>query len=175
MKWLRPLRNRKPNSRRQPPRPHTARPGVEALEDRFLLAVNAHVAIYPTPITAADNGGITRGPDGNLWYTKGATNRVGKVTLNGEVTEIATAPGSLPFRITTGSDGNLWFTDRARKVISRITPQGAVKDFAVPGGAAGVATRSITVAPDGNLWFTETGDNKVGRITPSGTVTEFPL
>src|SRR5665213_4546154 len=63
---------------------------------------------YKLPTANAGPGGITAGPDGNVWITEFFGNKVAKVTSSGAVTEY-TVPtiGSEPLSITTGSDGNL--------------------------------------------------------------------
>ncbi len=101
------------------------------------------------PVTSnSDPEGITTGPDGNLWFTDGQGDKIGRITPSGTVTEFAVpTPGSQPQGITTGLDHNLWFTE-----------------FAVP--TSGSQPQGITAGSDGNLWFTEPGANKIGRIAP---------
>src|SRR5262245_38182118 len=55
---------------------------------------------------------ITTGPDGNLWFTEGIGNQIGRITSAGAVTEFAIpTAGSQPLSITAGPDGNVWFTE----------------------------------------------------------------
>jgi virginiamycin B lyase len=50
---------------------------------------------------------ITRGPDGNVWFTLQAS--IGRITPAGSITAFPVpAP---PWGITTGPDGNIWFTE----------------------------------------------------------------
>jgi virginiamycin B lyase len=66
-----------------------------------------------SPLTADSKPqGITVGPDGALWFTEEAGNKIGQLTTAGHFSEftIPTA-GSAPFGIVTGSDGHLWFTE----------------------------------------------------------------
>jgi virginiamycin B lyase len=92
------------------------------------------VTEFSTGITSGgfnpDNGqplhaepvGITAGPDGNLWFTEFATNRVGRITTAGVITEFAagiTGPAQ-PRGITTGPDGNLWFAEESTDRIGRL-------------------------------------------------------
>src|ERR1700674_3708967 len=83
---------------------------------------------------------ITRGPDGNLWFTETSPARIGRITPQGLVIEFleGITPGSEPHDITEGPDKNLWFTERAGDRIGRITPEGKVTEFSVgitPGSA----------------------------------------
>ena len=53
--------------------------------------------------------GITVGPDGALWFTAMGTGVVGRIDVDGEISEEA-VPGGMPSMITTGPDNALWFT-----------------------------------------------------------------
>ncbi len=115
--------------------------------------------------------GITAGPDGNVWFTESAANRIGRITPAGVVTEFSEGLGSAaPSQITAAADGNLWFSgwflEGGR--IGRITPAGEVRKFPATAGSMG----GIAVGPDGNVWFTA-GRGRVGRITPGGAVSTF--
>ena len=114
---------------------------------------------------------ITQGRDGNLWYTGAATDRIGKVTTSGKVTEYPLPEGSEPWGITQGPDGDLWFTDVSGRV-GKITTSGTVTEYPLPGGGQ---PYGITRGPDGNLWYANANPNAIGKITTSGTVTEYPL
>jgi virginiamycin B lyase len=73
--------------------------------------------------------GITTGPDGNLWFTNEDSNKIGRMTPAGVVTQftIPTAD-SHPWGIAAGPDGNLWFTENQGNKVGRITtgiPEGS--------------------------------------------------
>jgi streptogramin lyase len=157
---------RKRRSVRKHPRPQ---PVMEALDNRILMSVTE----FPIPdTTTARPEGITRGPDGNLWFTETLADRIGRITPAGVVTQFSLPFLSQPSEITAGPDGNLWFTETGSGRIGRITTAGVITEF-----SAGITPNSrpvgITRGPDGNLWFTEVQANKVGRITAAGVVTEF--
>ena len=117
---------------------------------------------------------IVAGPDHNLWFTESIANRIGRITVNGDVTEFPIpSAGSGPSGIVAGPDGNLWFTEAAAGKIARIDMGGAVTEFALPAASRNRAPSSIVVGPDGNLWFTEARGARIGRITTAGTITEF--
>jgi hypothetical protein len=129
--------------------------------------------------------GITAGPDGNLWVTEPAANKVAKVTPSGTVTEypVPTANAAPQF-ITAGPDGNLWVTEGTCTVagrVAKVTPAGAVTEYPVPTAIS--YPYGITAGADGNLWFTESATapcavstaNKVAKVTPAGTFTEYPV
>ena len=65
---------------------------------------------------------ITAGPDGNLWFTEGTGNKIGRITTAGVITEFsALTATSQPAGIAAGPDGNLWFTEYNGNNIGRIT------------------------------------------------------
>ncbi len=130
---------------------------------------------YPVPIANASPAGITKGPDGNVWFTEANTHQIARITPSGTVTEYGIPTAGTPWDIVTGPDGNLWFTELFGHKIGRITPTGTVTEFIVPAAGSYLALTGITSGPDGNVWFTETNENQIGRITPSGTITEFTL
>src|SRR2546421_9401158 len=67
---------------------------------------------YPVPTANSKPENITRGPDGNLWFTEFFGNKIGRISTTGIITEypIPTS-SSWPEGITAGPDGNLWFTE----------------------------------------------------------------
>ena len=120
---------------------------------------------FPVPTAGSIPGGITSGPDGNLWFTEGDGNKIGQITTAGAITEfpVPTA-GSIPWGITSGPDGNLWFTEFFGNNIGRITTAGVITEFSIPTATGGPF--GITWGPDGNLWFTEGNASKIGQVTP---------
>jgi streptogramin lyase len=130
---------------------------------------------YPIPTTGSWPSGIIAGPDGNLWFAERNSNKIGRITTGGVITEFPVPSGGRPIEITTGPDGNLWFTEETGNSIGRITTGGVITEFPVPSGGSGLLSNGITAGPDGNLWFTEGNANQIGRITPTGVITEFPV
>jgi virginiamycin B lyase len=136
-------------------------------------------------LTQSQPYGITSGPGGALWYTATERNgnRVGSITIGGQVGELLDGPPpgyiGVPFSIAAGPDGALWFAECAPQAlpctnseIGRVTWQGNFTQYS----AAGVSAYGIAVGPDGALWFTDGGAaNKIGRITTAGAMTEFPV
>jgi len=108
--------------------------------------------------------GITVGPDGNIWFTEGSTNKVGSMSLASVFgPELILSAASQPRGITPGPDGNLWFTEYLGNRIGRATPMGKINEASVPTANAGLSG-GITSGPDGNVWFTEPTGNKVARV-----------
>jgi streptogramin lyase len=139
-----------------------------------LMGMAVTTSEFPIPTANSYPGGITAGPDGNLWFTESSGNKIGRITPAGQIDEfpIPDSGSRSPTAITAGPDGNLWFTEPNGYKIGRITPAGLIDEFLVRTGRA----FRITAGPDGNLWFTESDANKLGRLTPDGTLLpEFPI
>jgi sugar lactone lactonase YvrE len=157
------------------------RPGVEALERRRLLSLAALPPIEEFPIStpAAGPHEITTGPDGALWFTEYAGNKIGRITAGSLTDYSGLSPSSAPVGIAAGPDGNLWFTEVGNPLvpgsgnkIGQINPTThVVSEYG--GLTASSGPTGITAGPDGALWFTESGVDKIGRITTSGNVTEY--
>ena len=140
------------------------------------LTADAAVIIteYGGLTTSSGPHGITSGPDGALWFTEGAGNRIGRIDpTTHAVTEYELTPSSDPRIITSGPDGALWFTEYSGNRIGRIDPTThAVTEYG--GLTAGSLPYGITSGPDGALWFTEYLGDRIGRIDPTThAVTEY--
>jgi virginiamycin B lyase len=132
-------------------------------------------------------GGITLGPDGNLWFTMTDTGQLGSVTPAGVISEVSlTNTQATPFSIVTGPDRNLWYTDvwgapatpgqpgPFYPAIGRSALSGAGTEFRLRTNA-NVQPDFLTVGADGNVWFTEYDGNQIGYVTPAGVLTEVSL
>jgi virginiamycin B lyase len=147
------------------------------------------IAEFPTPTATDELGGITSGPDGNLWFTESLSPEGSQIGMINPTTHAIaefptpTANANLG-SITSGPDGNLWFTENPgvgvgpRPVVSSaqigmISPTThAITEFPTP--TANVEFGGITSGPDGNLWFTES--SQIGMINPTThAIAEFPL
>jgi virginiamycin B lyase len=132
------------------------------------------ISEFAVPTAGSQPTAIATGPDGALWFTEEAGNKIGRITTDGVVTEFALPTvASNPVGIVAGPDGALWFTEFAGNKIGRITTDGVVTEY--PLGTPGSQPNLLTVGQDGALWFTEYGNVNIGRITTSGVITEFAI
>ncbi len=129
------------------------------------------ISEFPVTTPGSDPGGITVGPDGNLWFTEFFVGKIGRITTDGTVTEFPAAGN--PQFVVVGSDGNLWFTEQSIYKIGHMSTSGSFGDYPVTSPDAGLV--GIAAGSDGNLWFCEASAGNIGRITTGGTVTEFPV
>ncbi|HXM41572.1 MAG TPA: hypothetical protein VN924_09985 [Bryobacteraceae bacterium] len=130
------------------------------------------IGSYPVPTEYSDPNAITVGPDGALWFTEIAANKIGRITTAGSITEYA-APGE-PWWIVAGPDGALWFTESGDGKIGRMTTSGIVAEYPIPAGFGDPG--GIAAGPDGNLWFAQSGQfglAAIGAITTQGVITEY--
>jgi virginiamycin B lyase len=130
---------------------------------------SGNIKLFPLP-SGSSPYGLVFGPDGAVWYTDPNSNTIGRLTLDGHVTQFAIpTAGSNPLGIARGADGNLWFVENVTGGVARITPSGVIKEFPAPNPSG-----SIVAGPDGNIWFADFTD-VIYRITPAGVETTFPI
>jgi len=67
---------------------------------------------FPLPNPGSGPTTIAIAPDGTLWFTEAAGNRIGRMAQDGSGLKEFDLPhpGSSPRIITIGSDGNFWFS-----------------------------------------------------------------
>ena len=68
------------------------------------VTTRGEITEFPIPSAGGTPINIAAGPDGNVWYTKGAA--IGRVTMQGEITEFPLPPGQAPARATGISAGS---------------------------------------------------------------------
>ncbi len=89
---------------------------------------------FPIPTADSSPSGITAGPDGNLWFTEQAGNKIGRISTAGAIAEFAIpTANSFPVDITAGPDGTLWFLEHSANQIGRITPGPIGEGSCTPG------------------------------------------
>jgi streptogramin lyase len=137
-----------------------------------VVAAGAITGSYSLPAGSSPKG-ITAGPDGKLWFTDEGSDKIGKITTTGTVTEYALPASSDPTGIAKGPDGNLWYTDFNTSKIGKITTGGTKTEYTV-GGVAAVAS-GIVAGPDGNIWVTDPNESKIRKVTTAGAVTTYSL
>jgi streptogramin lyase len=132
---------------------------------------------FDWPIALGSMSSIVAGPDDNLWFLDfNPPGRIGRATVDGVVTEVATGGVTAGFaagnvqNIIVGPDDNLWYTRPfVANGVGRITTAGVVTEFA---GPVGTQPRDLVVADDGNMYVTS--DDAAGtilRVTPAGVIT----
>jgi streptogramin lyase len=147
-----------------------------------LVALCASVLGAGAPARAACSGPavpfeIISGPDGNLWFTEIAANKLVAMDLSGRVVKEASIPtlASGPAGIAPGRMNDIWFTEAAAGNIARYDiATGKFSEYPVPDGSHRLP-KTLTLGPDGNMWFTLDNIGGVGRVTYDGHVTLFAI
>lgn len=133
---------------------------------------------HKIPTHAAHANGITVGSDGAIWFAESGANQIGRITVDGEVTEYPIpSEDAVEDRqgfVGLGPDGAIWFNEDLVNKIGRITPDGTITEFALPQGTGYI--RQIVAGKDGALWLTATEANKILKLSTEGEVlAEYPL
>lgn len=131
----------------------------------------AGIIEHPLPGLLNCPVGIVAGPNGALWFTEFSTNKIGRMTTAGVLTEYPVT-GRVPEVITAAPDGALWFTEFDGINVGRITTSRVFTEFPVP---TADNHAGITQGPDGALWFTENSNNKIAHINMAGGVVEYAI
>jgi streptogramin lyase len=129
---------------------------------------------FKVPSAGSFPQGITAGPDGKIWFTETASNRVGCITTNGVITEFPIGGGARTLAgIAAGSDGRLWFCANGSGQIGAITTEGVPTMYTIPPTAGQPAKQPVYITRGNgpNMWYSDFS-YRVGRVTPTGTITE---
>jgi streptogramin lyase len=123
-------------------------------------------------------GGITFGPDGNIWFPAG--DQVGKLNPTTGIIQEFDLPSFTNFQgqIVSGPDGDLWFATFRK--IEKVNPAtGAVQEYSIPGVFPGMSGGSIAFDQTGILWFAFIGKGNnvvMGGLDPTtGQIEQFVL
>jgi virginiamycin B lyase len=134
------------------------------------------VSEYTVPATGSvlGVGGLTRGPEGDMWFTEPAANRIERVAPTGHPEGFAVpTPGSLPTGIVAAPGGFLWVTMEGTGKVAKVDPIGHATETALAEGARPAA---IALGPDSALWAVETETATLARIGLTGSASaSFPL
>lgn len=146
--------------------------------------------------------GVTRGPDGSLWFCEYTGQRVRKVTQDGKIHTVAgngqkghTGDGgpaieatfNLPHEIRFDKQGDLYIVDMANHAIRKVEMKsGIISSFAGTGkpgysGDGGLAAKaqlkqphSIQFGPDGDLYICDIGNHVIRKVDmKTGIISTF--
>jgi virginiamycin B lyase len=148
---------------------------------------------YTVPASASSVPGldaITLGPNGNLWFTETAVNRIGEITPKAvdptihefalpAADRLAAGVGSSitsADTIAAGPGNDIWFTEQGSNAIGVMSTSGTLlSKFTVPNSSLNPTPQGITEGPDQTMWFTENATNEVASITAQGKITAYAL
>jgi virginiamycin B lyase len=118
-------------------------------------------------------GGITRGPEGDMWFTEPAANRIERITPTGHPEGFTVpTPGSRPTGIIGAPGGFLWVTMEGTGKVGKVDPLGSVVETTLEPGARPTA---IALGPDSALWAVERETATLARVALQGGSATYPL
>ena len=140
-------------------------------------APGAKITQHKIPTDNSAPQHITKGSDGNLWFTEGNetfdevegfVGKVGQITPAGNVTEFSLCNGCIPNDIVQGPGGVLYSTTNSAG-LSRITTDGVVQSDLVPRNGRGSLIFSANgngIAANGNnIWYADFNNNTIYRYS----------
>src|SRR5688572_734714 len=122
---------------------------IGALAIGAFLQAQERFTEFPMPRPDSAPTTIALAPDGTVWFTEQAGNRIGRMAPDGTgIREFELPhPGSAPWIIALGADGHMWFTEHLGNRIGRITADGTITEFPIP--TPDSQPRAIALGSDG--------------------------
>jgi virginiamycin B lyase len=145
------------------------------------ITPQGQITEFVLPRPNSGPGDITAGDDGAMWFVELSGrmdnrqpdgNRVGRITMEGRITEFAIpadAGTSSPINIAVGPDRNVWLTKGP--MVIRVTRDGVMTPFPLPGvnaGGTGLTAGSDRQPParlTNRLWIAQSGANKISFLS----------
>ena len=78
------------------------------------ITTTGKVAVFSEPQHLRGTYGITRGPDGAMWFTNYLASSIGRIDATGAIVTFTAPCVRYPMGITAGADGAMWFAGRLR-------------------------------------------------------------
>jgi streptogramin lyase len=119
----------------------------------------AKIVEFTIPTAGSQPYTIVAGPDGRLFFTEIAGNKIGAMTTGGSFQEYPIpTPNASPFGIMKGRFGDLYFAKLGPGIIGSMTDYGfhyldPAETFVDP--------HQLVWGPDHRVWFTDSGSSKV--------------
>lgn len=115
--------------------------------------------------------GNSFGPDGNLYQSNIALNRISKIDTSGNTVTFASANIFSPVGIAVDPDGNVFVANCGSNTIAKITPQGISSVFASSTLLA--CPNGLTMDSNRNLYTCNFGNGNVLKIDTNGLVSQL--
>lgn len=141
--------------------------------------LNVTIREWDVPTKGARAYALAVGPDGSIWFTEEAANKIGRLNpKTGEMKEypLSSEKNVAPHGLAVDENDNIWFAASSGGFIGELEPKtGKVTVFKMPDPKA-TDPESLAFDSKGNLWFTVQNANMVGKLDPaSGTITLKPV
>ena len=127
---------------------------------RLNMATGKVELINPLGEQRANPYGLDLDPQGRLFVSLFATDKIAMVTPDMKFKIFSTVEGGKIRRNAVTPDGMVWYVDYARGFVGRLDPStGQTKEWQSPGGPQS-RPYAITADGSGRLWVSETGAEK---------------
>jgi len=130
--------------------------------------LSVQIKEYEVPTAKSRPHDPALAPDGSLWYTGQAANKLGRLDpKTGEFKEYPLkTPNSGPHGLVADQQGNIWFTAISGGYVGKLDPtSGEISEYRPPEGTE-IDPHTPVFDHDGILWFTNEETNYVGRLDP---------
>jgi virginiamycin B lyase len=125
---------------------------------------------FPVPTAGAGVLNITRGPDGNVWFTERLAGKIGRMTPAGVISEFVTSSPTTYPDVIMSYAGNLVFLENGT-YMATCTPAGFVKEST---DGYVVSSTSMTLGIDGRIWMTSSSQYLAPlRVLANGPQSNF--
>ena len=148
---------------------------LDAPKAADVAELKATIREWDVPTKGAKPYATTVSPDGSIWFTEEAANKIGH--LNPKTGEFKEYPltddkNVAPHGLVADQDRNIWFAASSGGFIGKLEPNtGKVIVFKMPDPKA-TDPESLAFDSKGILWFTVQNANMVGKLDPaSGAIT----
>lgn len=136
--------------------------------------VGASVDIHGTVIQEyggyEEPSGITKGPDGNIWFTDFEAQDVDAFNPATLQNQYEYSTGQQLYGITTGSDGALWAADQSNGGVYRVTTAGVQDGYPFTGTPEGIAP-----GPNGLMLIADNTSGGIWTLDAGGQFTILPF
>lgn len=136
--------------------------------------LNVQIKEYEVPTPKSRPHDPALAPDGSLWYTGQAANKLGRLDpKTGQFKEYPLkTPDSGPHGLVADKEGNIWFTAISAGYVGKLDPKsGEISEYR-PSDGTRIDPHTPVFDHDGILWFTNEETNYIGRLDPkSGKIT----
>lgn len=154
--------------------------GVRAALSFLLLALaapsiarGASISEFAVP-GSGPLGGITVGPDRDLWFADGGASRLRRMSTGGLLRSSVDLGGPIPLHVAAGADGNVWTTldDGTVGQVFLGVPPTLIGPY-TPTTASGATVLAAGV--DDRLWYVDPLTHIIGVTSFGGDFDETPL
>ena len=130
--------------------------------------LNVQIQEYDVPTPKSRPHDPALAPDGSLWYTGQAANKLGRLDpKTGEFKEYPLkTPNSGPHGLVSDKDGNIWFTAISAGYVGKLNPKTSEIAEYRPDSGAEIDPHTPVFDHHGILWFTNEETNYIGRLDP---------